>query len=176
MTQPDTSGRDVWGAPYTDYANTGDTVVGNATIEDVVTHQEANGHTVNPDELTGYHNVGHTDDYLNQNAGLFRTNKPTQVVHVSVSRPVPGVSSQLITAPGLLVGWAFRETAGASAVLRLRSGVDVSQAIVLSIALAANESTRDFPPLPIEFRRGLFLEVVSGTIEGNIFTQEDRHV
>jgi hypothetical protein len=177
MTFPDTSGPDVYGNAYVDYGYSGETTQGNTTMTDDLVQEHANGTTVKPEDLLGYHNHGAQDDYLNQRAGMFRTNKPSPKYDVAVSRPVPSASSPLITAPGLLAGWAFRETSGtAGAVIRLRSGLDVNQPVILAIALAANESTRDFPGLPVELPKGLYLELVSGTIEGNIFTRETRNV
>lgn len=84
----------------------------------------------------------------------------------------PIVNSQsgtLSFSPGQIAGYSIRETAGARAVLRFRNGpeTDREQNILLTISLAAGESARDwFMPTGIPFDLGLYVEVVSGTIEG----------
>jgi hypothetical protein len=174
MTQPDTQG-DVYGDAR-NFNNNGETLEGGISVMTSPVQDTANGETVDPSALLNYHNVGHTDDYLNQNAGLTRTNKPSRAYQVAVARPVAGVSGIVVTSAGLVSGWSFAETAGATAKIRIRSGIDVNQAVLMVLTLSANESTRDFLTLPVEFKAGLYLELVSGAVEGVIYTVESRRV
>lgn len=81
-----------------------------------------------------------------------------------------GQSGRLSNSPGRLAGYALRETAGAAAVVRLLDGPDANGDMLLSLSLAANESTRDwYLPGGISFTQGLFVVVVSGAIEGNVY-------
>lgn len=85
-------------------------------------------------------------------------------------RPIiNGASMTLSGVPGLLAGYSVRETAGARAVLRFRDGADTTAPdnILITMSLAPLESTRDwFMPTGISYRMALYVEVVSGTIEG----------
>ena len=175
MTQPDTQGN-VYGAAR-NYGASGGTFHDGITMEDAPTQDTANGTPMDAGKfLDALHNVGVLDDHLNQRAGDYRTNKPTASYPVAVCRPFAGVSGVLLSAAGLLAGWNLVETAGATAKIRIRSGIDINQPVLLTVTLAANESTRDFPPLPIEYKGGLYLELVTGAIEGSIYTRETRHV
>lgn len=175
MTQPDTQGN-IYN-PAQDYSSSGEIFHDALTMDDVQTQGAANGSPMDAQKyMDALQNVGALDDYLNRRAGEYRTNKPSLSYTVAVCRPIGGGSGVLLTAPGLLAGWNFVETAGASAKIRIRSGMDNNQPVVLVVTLGANESTRDFPPLPIEYKAGLYLELVSGAIEGAIYTQETRRV
>jgi hypothetical protein len=83
----------------------------------------------------------------------------------------PNGSTVASTSPGALVGWSFRETAGAVAQLELRDGdTRDSGALIASISLAANESkVQTFMPSGIGFGRGLVFVVVAGNVEGSVF-------
>lgn len=80
-------------------------------------------------------------------------------------------SMALSFSPGLLAGYSLRETAGARAVVRLRDTSDGNTSrednILITVSLAPYESTRDwFMPTGVEYRLGLYVEIVDGTIEG----------
>lgn len=79
-------------------------------------------------------------------------------------------SGQLSYSPGQVVGYSIRETAGARAVVRIIDGAaGDSTRLLLTISLAAGESARDwFRPDGIPFNTGLYIEVVSGQIEGSV--------
>lgn len=82
-------------------------------------------------------------------------------------------SASLSYSAGALAGLSLRETSGAaSAVVRLRDGEDTSDPgnILISVSLAAGESTRDwYLPAGVSFGRGLYVEIVSGQVEGSVF-------
>lgn len=91
---------------------------------------------------------------------------------------VPGTavtSSRQLLASGNVValcGWALAETTGtAGATVRIHDGLDANEAVFARINLASNESTRDMWGYPgVKCTSGnLYLEVVSGSIEGVIF-------
>lgn len=76
--------------------------------------------------------------------------------------------STLRSTGGTVHGFALRETAGATAVVRLRC-VSASGQIVIPISLAANESAREYFAEGILFDRGIFEDWVSGAYEGTVF-------
>jgi hypothetical protein len=82
----------------------------------------------------------------------------------------PGSSGLLDGAGGRVVWWAWRETSGtAGAVLRLWDGSGPNGGLLVPISLNAGESTRDFPGWhSLPYRTGLFLELVVGSIEGQV--------
>lgn len=80
------------------------------------------------------------------------------------------VSGPLSYSPGALVGYSFRETAGARAVFRLRDGAETDNPanVLQTVSLAPGESAREtFQPDGITYIFGLYIEIVSGQIEGS---------
>lgn len=108
---------------------------------------------------------------------LFQTQGAGKSVKETRYRQIaPGIS---VTGVNFLLGLAVRETTGAvPAKFNIRDGMDVSGPIVLPINLAANESRSDYLPFAggIRFERGIYIEVVSGTVEGTLFTEVTRNV
>lgn len=86
------------------------------------------------------------------------------------TRPIiNSVSAVLSRSAGLFAGYSVRETDGARAVVRFRDGDDTTDQrnILLTISLAPLESTRDwFMPSGIPYFTALYVEVVSGHVEG----------
>lgn len=71
-----------------------------------------------------------------------------------------------------LIGWALAETSGLNtATLRIWDGVNTEGSVMVRINLAANESTRDRsgPPGIQCVSGGLYLQIVSGSVEGVIY-------
>jgi hypothetical protein len=161
----------------TDQTNDNDlSYYGVSTMDNHQIQSAVEGVYAEPGELTGYHNTGAQDDYLNQNAGKYKTGVHGQYT-VAVSRTLPGATGAIVTAPAHISGWSVRETTGVTpAVITLRDGLDVGNRAVITISLAPGESARDFLTLPIETSRAVFLEIVSGTVDGNLFTVEKRYV
>lgn len=77
-------------------------------------------------------------------------------------------SQTVSNSPGTLAGYSLRETSGTtSAVVRLRDGIDTGGQLLATISLAPAESARDwFMPQGIGFANGLYVEVVTGPVEG----------
>ena len=68
------------------------------------------------------------------------------------------------------MGWSIRENAGtpAAAAVRLRDGSGGQ--ILASIGLAAGQSSaQTLQPLGVNFRTGIFVEIVAGSVEGSVF-------
>lgn len=86
------------------------------------------------------------------------------------STSISGSSQALLTSdPVIYYGFSLRETAGAAAVVRVRDSGVVGGNILDTISLAANESAREFyAPGGKNCRGGLYVEIVSGTVEGAI--------
>lgn len=84
----------------------------------------------------------------------------------------PAQSGSLDNASGRLVFYAFRETSGVSvATIRLWDGSNNQGNLLLPISLNPNESIREIPGFhTLPYETGLFLEVLSGTVEGQVTT------
>lgn len=80
-------------------------------------------------------------------------------------------SAKLVTGRALLTGLALRETTGtAGAVARLHDGESASRRSIIPVSLAANESVREVVGLSgALYVTGVFIEVVSGSVEGSVF-------
>lgn len=80
-------------------------------------------------------------------------------------------SGRLVSGPVVLWGYSFRESTGAAAaVVRIRDGQDLTGAIMLSVQLAAGLSDTSWATSPgVAGDVGLYLEVVSGAVEGAIY-------
>lgn len=84
---------------------------------------------------------------------------------------VNGLSGSLSRSPGVVAGFALRETAGAPAVVKVYDSADANGDLILPVALLANQSLCQWLlPKGISYTLGLFVQVVSGSIEGAIFT------
>lgn len=102
-------------------------------------------------------------------AGLQET---VNALRVTGARALPlyGSGSQLVSnSRGRVTGYALRETSGANpAVVRLRAGRDSGGDLLVPIALTAGQSRTEAVPA-VSYGDGLFVEVVSGTVEGAVF-------
>jgi len=88
----------------------------------------------------------------------------------SMTLNLPGASGQLVNTGGCLTIHATRETTGsAAAVYRLWDGSSATGTLLLPVSLTSSESTRDdFRNHHLMFRTGLYFELVSGAIEGEV--------
>lgn len=83
---------------------------------------------------------------------------------------VNGASGVLYASAGTLTGYSIRETAGAPAVVRVHDGRDASGDLLVTIGLAADESaTVVLPHQGVGFALGLYVEIVSGAVEGTVY-------
>jgi hypothetical protein len=82
----------------------------------------------------------------------------------------PAVSGILDNSRGRLVWFAFRETTGiAGAVFRLWDGSNNAGKDICPVSLNPSESTREYiGHISLPYETGLFLEVVSGSVEGSV--------
>jgi len=154
-------------ADTTDYAHVPDPRGDNAS----------EGHFADKSVLADYKNPDVTGDIFTEHAGLFFNRGPAGPVTVGGYRPIPGAGGLLMPGAGLYGGYAVREAAGAVAVLRIRDGFDASAALVDTVALPANGSAQAWLfPSGVQLRYGLFVEIVSGTVEGTVYTVDHRIV
>jgi hypothetical protein len=70
-------------------------------------------------------------------------------------------------------GFSLRETAGATAVVRIYDGTSAAGTLLDSVALSANESAREYYPVEdsrggIRAASGIYIDVVSGAVEGSL--------
>lgn len=79
-----------------------------------------------------------------------------------------GAGARVMSSPGVIAGYAARETSGAApALIRLHDGADINGDVVMSIALTGGQALQNwFLPRGISLTYGLFVEVVAGAIEG----------
>jgi hypothetical protein len=79
-------------------------------------------------------------------------------------------SSQIVSnTPADYRGFGVRETAGATAVLRIYDNASAASGVLLDVvSLVANESARELYPGAIHASNGVYVQVVSGTIEGSV--------
>lgn len=82
-----------------------------------------------------------------------------------------GTGGLVTSLPCLLLGWSVRETSGAAAaVVVLHDGNDNSGGRVAEIGLAAAASAAAaIPPPGVWCRDGLYAEVVSGAVRGELW-------
>lgn len=125
----------------------------------------------NHDEAFGSRVVTMIDAVDRLRASMMHSQLAVALQAAEVRQVQTGAKDSIVsTSGGRLVGWALRETAGATALAYLRDGVDPDGAIIVPISLSAGESTRDvYIPGGLSFGRGLFLDVVSGAIEGSVW-------
>lgn len=69
---------------------------------------------------------------------------------------------------GIYCGFTIRETAGSTAVVRIYDNTAASGTLLDTIGLAANESAREFYPGGIWVSTGIYVDIVSGAVEGSI--------
>lgn len=79
-------------------------------------------------------------------------------------------SDQVVRAThGTYCGFSIRETAGAAAVVRIYDHASAASGNLLdTIRLAANESARECYPRGIRADNGVYVDIVSGTVEGSV--------
>lgn len=67
------------------------------------------------------------------------------------------------------MGFTVRETAGARAVVRIYDNASAGSGKLLdTVSLLPNESAREYYPEPIFARSGVYVDVVSGAVEGSV--------
>lgn len=79
-------------------------------------------------------------------------------------------SGLLDNTAGRITWHAWRETTGTSpAVIRLWDGTGTGGKLLVPVSLLAGQSTRDYTgEHAMPYQTGLYLEVVSGTVEGQV--------
>lgn len=141
-------------------------------ISDVQVQDSPDG--VYAEDLAGYPDHANPQDLLSVRPGDFYTQAPTRPEKRVVYRPVSPAGGILVIGHGALAGFSFRETAGNTAILRLRDGNSTSGDIIVTLSLAASESARDWFTLPgITYKYGIYIEVLAGAIEGALYLAEN---
>jgi hypothetical protein len=80
-----------------------------------------------------------------------------------------GSDQQVITSSQTIYhGFSVRETAGATAVLRVHAGTSNTGEVLDTVSLAANESAREYYEEGLTVRSGIYVDIVSGAVEGSI--------
>ncbi len=105
------------------------------------------------------------------------------VLEIDIPAPGPAraiqipttTADQVVLGPrAIMYGWTLRETTGsAAAVARLHNGQDSTGPIAASIGLVAGGSEIQGPAGPgVLMDAGVYLEVVSGSVEGSVFARK----
>lgn len=81
-----------------------------------------------------------------------------------------GADQAVLSAAGEYRGFAIRETAGSTAVVRIYDNTAASGTLLDTISLAASESLSALYSPGIAASTGIYVDVVSGTVEGSIRT------
>lgn len=78
---------------------------------------------------------------------------------------------QLITGGGTIVGWSFVEPTNAAACsFELYDGTSAAGALITSITLVTNESTRDLVGISgLRFDMGVWFHRLTGTVKGSVW-------
>lgn len=125
-------------------------------------------------EFVSEPDFGDIPDLVHEKPGRFYTQAPRPTRIVGNYRQISPFGGILIPGDGLIAGFNLHETSGAApAYVRIHDGSDSSAPTMLHIKLAPNESTRDwYFPGGLKFRHGVYVEVVTGAIEGVMYTME----
>ncbi len=96
-------------------------------------------------------------------------NRPSQPVAV----PTTTANVQVTNRNSIMTGWSFRETTGnAGAVLRIVDGHDANGQLVAAVGLSAGTAqVVSVAPGGLSISVGVYIDVVSGSIEGAIWTR-----
>ena len=87
----------------------------------------------------------------------------------AVSVPLTGADQVVRDVPVFYAGFTIRETAGATAVVRIFDHASAASGTVLEeISLAANESAREYYPGGLHAAKGVYVDVVSGAVAGSV--------
>ena len=117
-------------------------------------------------------------DLIHEHPGRFYTQGPRPTRLVGNYRPISSYGGILIPGDGLIAGFNLHETTGASsAFVKIHDGQDTSAPVMLFISLGAGESTRDwYFPGGLKFKQGVYVEIVTGAIEGVMYSMETEDV
>jgi len=144
------------------------------TMDDNSTYPEDSLDTPESVEFNDYKGPLDIADVLRLYPELFQTRGDKTVKETRYRAVSNGIN---VTGKNYLLGFAVRDT-GNGSVFRLRDGMDVTAPIVIPVTLAAGESRSDYLPFNggIRFRNGIYVEIVSGSIEGSLFTEVEKRV
>lgn len=129
---------------------------------------------------TEYASISDQQDYLNPDHRVKQTfDTALDFVKGHVERPKcmrprtfnqTGIVTQMTTE---ILGFNIKETTGAgTASIIVHQGTDKNQLPIAYFTLAANESARDYFTIPLESLGGIYIEIVSGSVAGIIYTED----
>lgn len=85
----------------------------------------------------------------------------------AVAVALTGANQLVYTGPGVYAGIVIRETnGGGGAIVRVRDGLDSSGVLIDVVSAAAYGSATS--GATIRFSTGLYIQVVTGTLEGSV--------
>ena len=129
-------------------------------------------------ELTPQPFADDVPDLIHEHPGRFFTQAPQKQRIIGNYRQISPWGGVLIPGDGLIAGFNLHETSNENpAFVRIHDGGDVNAPTMLFISLAPGESTRDwYFPGGLKFRYGVYVEIVTGTIEGVMYSMETEDV
>lgn len=168
-----------YGAPAFGYGYSGNALDGSPSggFADTELREHLEAPAYDPAAYQDFHNAGPKRSVFSDRPGDFLTTERVPARHFSQSRQIPAGGGIVVSATKHITGINLVEATGTgTAQVVIRRGTHAGEVPLLTYNLAANESVRDFIPLPLEARGGIFVQVVSGTITGAILTEEERNV
>lgn len=98
-------------------------------------------------------------------------NRPSKPVGFATAT----AGSSLLKRNATLTGWSFRETTGsAGAIVRLLDGNNASAQLVAALSLSAGQALAlSLAPGGLAITTGLYVDVVSGSVEGAVWVRWD---
>lgn len=168
--------------PFTAGPLDGTAALPSGTMDDEQIQFATDGTFATTDDLLDYQNQApdaHTvPDIMHDRPAQFYTQAPRPTRVVGNYRPISPFGGIVSPGDGLIAGFNLHETTGTDrAYVRIHDGRDTSAPIMLHISLAPGESTRDwYFPGGLKFKMGLYVEVVTGAIEGVVYTMEVEEI
>lgn len=129
-------------------------------------------------EMVSAPDFGDVPDLIHEKPGRFYTQGPRQTRDVGRPRLISPFGGLLAPGDGLLAGFNVRETSGTtSALVKFHDGYDANAPLIGVASLAPNESVRDwYLPGSIPYRYGLYVNIVTGAVEGLLYTLDTEDV
>jgi hypothetical protein len=139
--------------------------------------QEGTGHYASAEELLDFTAAALPDSVFEKFPGLYydqveSKDEPDYFESLNYRQIPFGGGWTNSPGPGLLAGFNLDEAAGAAAYVRIHDGYDANAPILASVRLLANTSKESWPSKPIRYRFGIYVEVVTGTIDGVIYLSQ----
>lgn len=132
------------------------------------------GNAATGDELAAFAGPDLVPDLVDHMPGRTYTQYVDTTTEGGDYRPLPTVNGLVASSGVYLAGWNIIETTTGAApfTVRLRDGLDIGAPVFATIN--QTNGSRWLMPGGIRTRFGLFVEIVAGSVEGNLYTRTVR--